>query len=80
MTQVVAWPQGLASHKSKGTSRDPSRIVVKTTGREGGRELEVAPCQGWGSLGLLLRLCPFALALALVTLNQTLDGLLNYGV
>ncbi|WMV25077.1 hypothetical protein MTR67_018462 [Solanum verrucosum] len=35
---LQAWPQGLASHETKESSRTPSRTVVKTTGREGGRE------------------------------------------
>ncbi|KAG5627715.1 hypothetical protein H5410_012933 [Solanum commersonii] len=33
----VVRPKGLASHKAKGSSRAPSRTVVKTIGREGGR-------------------------------------------
>uniref|UniRef100_M1E0K6 Uncharacterized protein n=1 Tax=Solanum tuberosum TaxID=4113 RepID=M1E0K6_SOLTU len=31
---AIALIQGLTSHETKGTSRTPSRIVVKTTGRE----------------------------------------------
>ncbi|KAG5619918.1 hypothetical protein H5410_005136 [Solanum commersonii] len=32
--RAVAWPQDLASHDTKGSSR----TVIKTTGHEGGRE------------------------------------------
>uniref|UniRef100_M1E0H7 Uncharacterized protein n=1 Tax=Solanum tuberosum TaxID=4113 RepID=M1E0H7_SOLTU len=78
--RATARPQGLSSHMPKGPLRSPSRTLVKTTGREGGRGPWAVFGQAWGSLGFWLRLAPFGLALDLATLNQTLEYLLNYEI
>uniref|UniRef100_M1DLH2 Uncharacterized protein n=1 Tax=Solanum tuberosum TaxID=4113 RepID=M1DLH2_SOLTU len=58
--------------------KTPSRTVVHTTGREGGREPLGSILPSLGSLGPLAYAIPFALVLALLMLNQNLFGLLYY--
>ncbi|KAG5631790.1 hypothetical protein H5410_003507 [Solanum commersonii] len=56
---AMSWPQGLASHYTKDSSRIPSRTVVYTTGRKGGHEPLGSSLPRLGSLALWLRLTLF---------------------